>query len=240
MGGGYQFIGNIKQTLVERWNGSSWEIRPSPNAGSSDNTLTAVAALSANDVWAVGDYLDASGVARTLTEHWNGSAWSIVSSPNNSTDDNVLLAVSGNPATGNLRAVGYYIWVGGISEPLIEHWNGSTWVIESVPSQGGGDNSLFGVVIAATNNIWAVGHYVNTASGNTRTLIEHWDGSAWTIVSSPNQPGDNTLFAVDSVSTNDVWAVGSSYSGIVQHADRALEWLDLEHRIKPQSGFRQQ
>jgi hypothetical protein len=41
-------------TLILHWDGSIWSVVPSPNGGAGDNSLSDVAAVSANDVWAVG------------------------------------------------------------------------------------------------------------------------------------------------------------------------------------------
>src|SRR5207249_767545 len=79
--GSYDDASSPEQTLVERWNGSSWEVVSSPNTGSASNHLYGVAAVSANDVWAVG-YYDNGTTRQTLIEHWDGSSWSIVPSPN--------------------------------------------------------------------------------------------------------------------------------------------------------------
>src|SRR5205823_13678772 len=66
-------------------------------------------------------------------------------------------------------------------------------------------NVLWDVAAISPNDVWAVGYYSN----GTITLVEHWDGTQWSIVPSPN-PGDsdNYLGAVATVSSNDVWAVG--------------------------------
>ena len=48
--------GSIDQTLTEHWNGTAWSVVASPNLGTSDNVLYGVAAVAANDVWAVGYY----------------------------------------------------------------------------------------------------------------------------------------------------------------------------------------
>ena len=51
----------------------------------SGSTLTGVSARAANDIWAVGSFSAAKGTnsnSFTLTMHWNGSAWTIVPSPN--------------------------------------------------------------------------------------------------------------------------------------------------------------
>jgi hypothetical protein len=52
-----------------------------------------------------------------------------------------------------------------------------------------------------------VGDFIN-ASGVRQTLIEHWNGTQWSVVPSPNLMGNNLLRGVAIVSANDVWAVG--------------------------------
>jgi hypothetical protein len=48
----------------------------------------------------------------------------------------------------------------------------------------------------------------------------HWDGSIWSIVPSP---GQGFLHAVEAISSNDVWAVGSYYSNQVERGE-ILHW----------------
>src|SRR5206468_9107024 len=84
-----------------------WEVVSSPNVGTSDNQLRGVAAVSANDVWAVGDYSNGTGHQQTLVEHWNGTAWSVVPSPNVGTGHNVLNGVAAVSAN-DVWAVGTY------------------------------------------------------------------------------------------------------------------------------------
>ena len=60
----------------------------------------------------------------------------------------------------------------------------------------------------------------------TTSYIAHWDGNAWTRVSSPN-PGlyENDLNAVTAIAPDDVWAVGeqadtdNGYQGLAVHWD---------------------
>jgi hypothetical protein len=101
----------LRQTLIERYDGSSWSLLASPNAGAYQNELNGVAAVSANDVWAVGEYSTAAGAGglnQTLIEHYDGSNWSIVFSPNSLIEDNHLTGVAVVPGTARLWAVGYY------------------------------------------------------------------------------------------------------------------------------------
>src|SRR2546430_2345799 len=80
---GHYFNGTTDQTLTEHWNGSVWKLVPSPDPGGSSNfnDLYSVAATSASNAWAVGLHFN-SIAPQTLTEHWNGTAWKLVPSPN--------------------------------------------------------------------------------------------------------------------------------------------------------------
>ena len=65
---------------------STFTIVSSPSPGKLQNELQGVSAISNTDVWAVGfsnsRFAEASPLGdHTLTEHWNGSNWSIVRSP---------------------------------------------------------------------------------------------------------------------------------------------------------------
>src|SRR2546421_433271 len=73
----------------------TWSVVKSPNVGSRDNQLSGVAAVSANNIWAVGSYLNSSGNAnQTLIEHWNGTSWNVVKSPNVGFHNNELSGVA--------------------------------------------------------------------------------------------------------------------------------------------------
>jgi len=68
-----------------------------------------VAAVSANNSWAAGYYFNSGGIPRTLIEHWNGTSWKVVPSPNVGPNDNLLNGVARIPGSSNVWAVGYYI-----------------------------------------------------------------------------------------------------------------------------------
>src|SRR5205814_1698076 len=70
-----------------------------------------------------------------------------------------------------------------------------------------GSNVLLGTDAISANDVWAVGWA--TSPGNAPALIEHWDGSAWNIVPSPDPiTGSYSLQDVSALSTTDAWAVG--------------------------------
>ena len=73
---------------------ADWEVVASPNAGRQANSLSSVAAVADNDVWAVGWAFNPSlNAYRTVTEHWNGTRWSLVRSPNATNGYNLLNGV---------------------------------------------------------------------------------------------------------------------------------------------------
>jgi hypothetical protein len=199
------------RTLAEHWNGTAWKAVPAPNHGPNGNYLRGVAAFSTSDVWAVGDYQSKTIPQRTLIEHWNGTAWQIVASPNAGSSDNYLFHVAG-VAANDLWAVGYYVNSQSVYRTLIEHWNGTTWKVIASPNITGSD-ILNSVVAVSTSDVWSVGVSYNN-SGPTQTLIEHWNGSNWQVVVSPNPfTIGNSLWGVAAVSANNVWAVGSGIDG---------------------------
>lgn len=201
---------NGNATLVEHWDGSQWSIVPSRNVpGAEEQILKGVTAVAANDIWAVGSVEPQSGPTRTLTEHWDGSQWSIVPSPNPGALNNVLNGTTAI-ATNNVWAVGY-----GDGAPafgtLTEQWNGSQWQVIPSADASGQFNILTAVNAPAADNIWTVGYTQNV--GLNQTLSEHWDSSQWQVVPTPNVgTGNNQLLAVTSTGTN-IWAVGFTGSG---------------------------
>jgi hypothetical protein len=191
------------QTLSEYWNGTQWSFVTNPNQGTF-HSLSGVAARSTSDVWAVGQYVTSSNNFDTLTEHWNGSAWSIIPSPNSMSQLNDLLGVA-VIAANNVWAVGNS---NADQQTLVEHWNGTMWSIVPSPSPGVNGNSLNAVVAVSANDVRAVGYQYNS-SGIQQTLIEQWNGSAWSVVPSPSPgPSMNELMGVTALSAANVWAVG--------------------------------
>jgi hypothetical protein len=187
----------------------SWGVQP-PNVGSGSNALTGVATTSACDAWAVGDYYNGV-VDVTLIEHWNGTSWKHVPSPDPggfpTTDDLNAVAAS---SSSNAWTVGSS-FNGTVSKTLIAHWNGKTWKqVKSLNAGGSTPNDILrGVAATSSSNAWAVGdNYNGTAD---QTLIEHWNGKAWKLEPSPNPGGsshDNVLNGVTATSSSNAVAVG--------------------------------
>jgi hypothetical protein len=195
----------VGRPLIEHWDGARWTLVRSPRVGRGFGILNGLAALSADDVWAVGTHQGS-----TLIEHWDGTAWAVVPSPEGARAESELYAVSA-AGPDDVWAVGdSYDNRGG--DTLVEHWDGTQWTV--VPSLDGPqpNTALYGVLALGSGNVWAVGSTYDPVLVDYKTFTEHWDGSAWTVVPSPNPgPFYDQLFGVAGSAGGDVWAVGQAY-----------------------------
>jgi hypothetical protein len=218
---GYSERAKEYTTLVEHWDGDRWRVVESPNVGTSQfNTLTSVDALSDTDAWAVGSYRTATS-RKTLIQRWDGTSWTIVSSPNPGTLSNSLLDIAA-AGSGEIWAVGWKSSGEGLRS-LVLHRDGTRWVEVAMPTVGTGDNVLTGVSAAGAGDVWATGYYVDGTQYKTLTL--HYDGDTWSRVPSPNGgDGISILRDIGAYSSTDAWAVGFEY-----RADQGLYVASTQH-----------
>jgi hypothetical protein len=203
-------------TLIERWNGSSFSIVPSPNVANRNNWLEDIDGVAPDDIWAVGHADDPSFFgSKSLAQHWDGSSWTIVPTPNVGSQETVnnLTGVDA-VASNNVWAVGTVANFSG-SRALIMRWNGTAW--RFVRNDCG--RGLNKVDARTSTDIWAVGNGVTC----------HWNGSRWTQFPVGLPPSDSYVDPRDVtvVSANNAWLVGLQLSscgegqvcatGAVQH-----------------------
>lgn len=93
---------------------------------------------------------------------------------------------------------------------------GVVWAIVPSPNLGNDFNRLDAVAAASPSDVWAVGLTRNTPSGKYRTLVEHFNGTAWAVVSSPTLGPSAELRGVDASGASDAWAVGQFFDGSSQ------------------------
>src|SRR5205085_9470439 len=125
-----------------------------------NNELWGVASVSSNDVWAVG-----SAGNQTLVEHYTANCPPATNTP---APTNTSIPPTNTPLPTNTP-----ICVAG-------------WNIVNSPNVGSGANALKRVAAVSATDVWAVGQYRDASTGSDHTLIEHWNGSQWSVVSSPN------------------------------------------------------
>ncbi|MHB8585006.1 MAG: hypothetical protein ACYDDF_04130 [Thermoplasmatota archaeon] len=224
---------NTFSTLTLHYDGQSWAVVPSANvAQAQDNELIGVSCVGSADCWAVG--YDSVGnpafatgnvlLYQTLVEHWDGSMWTIASSPNAPA---VALPgptgpVAGTPGNNELQAVScasatMCVAVGGhvngvnAEYTLIEVYDGQTWTVVPSPNPSSANYQyLLGVTCLSETRCWAVGY--ESGATATQSLMLLGNGSSWSVVPSANAPtGSNFPFSVSCASAQDCWAVGYSY-----------------------------
>jgi len=204
----------VSKTLVELWNGTAWSIVSSPDRGKSSNELNAVSCKSTTFCVAVGDY--SSHGFDTLVEMWNGSHWSLTTSP----EADLYTDLYGVSCTSTrfCEAVGYYTNTA-MEGTLVETWNGTSWSITPSPNPSitatayRGVNALNGVSCTSARFCEAAG-YDNNSSNVARSLVEKWNGSAWSVATTHDKgSGTNTLDGVSCKSPTFCVAVGDYASG---------------------------
>ena len=212
-------IGAAYKPLIEHYDGAGWRSIPGAQlpAGTLAGGLISVSAASKNDVWAVGYRTGGTGY-RTLVEHFDGTRWSVQSSPSPGTLENVLLGVTA-AGPNNVWAVGYRK-DDTVDRALIEHYDGTKWTTVASPSAIGAFDVLRGVaVVPTTGEVWAVGFTFDIASGGFRPITISTDPSraplTWTVIDPATQNGKVIGHEFKDVagepSADQVWAVG--YSG---------------------------
>ncbi len=163
---------------------STWSLGtiPSPNALQLVQ-LASVTCASASFCVAVGNQPGTGGSnTNTLIEQWNGSSWSIVTSPNPAgAGESQLYGVScAGPSF--CAAVGVSGPGTTFVNPLVEHWNGKSWsIVTAVNPTGSPATQLSQVSCLSSTWCTAVGRSENTLN-NRVALVEMWNGTSWTTV----------------------------------------------------------
>jgi hypothetical protein len=225
--------------IIEHFDGTKWSVSPGPPFQPSDQpSLEGLTSISATDMWAAGSILTTIGglpSAFPLFEHFDGTSWT--ATIDESTLNGFISGISAD-ATNDVWAVGTVA----LGQTFIEHFDGTSWSVVPSPSPGNGLKTLFGVAAIAPNDAWAVGFFVGALNQDRpqKTLIEHWDGTSWKVVPSPNVGGPNTqtvsnqLRGVIAVSTNDVWAFGDTDAfGPSKITNLVLHWNGTAWAIVP-------
>lgn len=168
--GSYDNASARQVPLAERWNGTDWMLQQAPMpGGATASTLNAVSCAGVAECIAVGNYTTTSGASAALVEDWNGSTWSIQSFPSSSP---AALSDVSCPSSAACATVGGW---------TAAFWNGSAWTISNaLPPNPGPYGGLDGVSCTSATACTVVG------SNPPLTLAEAWDGTRWSVQSTPN------------------------------------------------------
>jgi hypothetical protein len=225
--GGYGTTGSsLSMPLAESLSGTTWTTQavPTPSSGAFA-TLAGVSCISASSCTAVGEYLNTvSNQSVPFAAHWDGTSW---------TDQSMPVA-AGATATGLYSvtctsanaciATGGYATTGGAGSPnnvLVETWNGTSWAVQTAPTPTGATAAaLTNVSCTASNACTAVGGYATSGPLPNKTLAERWNGTSWTVQTTPNPSSGSAMFTGVSCTGADCFAVGAPTT----HSAVAEEW----------------
>lgn len=200
-----------KRALAMHWDGSGFAVFDTPffdNAPIGGHGLTAVSAVSTDDVWAVGGGHDGDYVGFSYIVHWDGSQWQYRPGPTAGVFQRWydVQAV----AADDVWAVGDYEDASGY-HGLVAHWDGTSWT--RIPDSPVGGSA---VEVLAPDRV-----YVGGAG------VARWDGSSWTVVATFPGVSSPSLWSLEQAGPCAVWGAGRLFEGQI---------LPLSVRLDPANG----
>src|SRR5262249_8711457 len=173
---------------------------------------------------------------KTLVERWNGTAWSIVPSPNRAGLDELqgVSCVSASACT----AVGFSA-ASPKSGPssvrtLIETWNGTACSIVPSPNPRTATGTfLFGVSCVTAAFCAAVGSYGQPDTAKSDPITAIWNGSTWSVAPNPQKLHNADLASVSCVSATACTAVGSHRRLTAPRGTLAESWNGSSWSVVP-------
>ena len=229
---GYEYpAGGHPQPVTYLNSGSGWTKYSPPSQGSTSTQYLYGIATSSSDAWTVGYYTSQYGYIQTLAYHWSGSSWGTgavtSANPGGSTCTNQLNAVALD-SSSTPWAVGYYWCNNYYMQPMLQKWNGSQFVNQTLSPLGSTTGGRLNGISFSSSYGWAVGQATNTGASY---LIYTYNGSSW---SSPTVGSINNavLNSVTAVSNTEAWAVGYQPNGtytkplILHTTDGGSTWTE--------------
>jgi hypothetical protein len=200
---------NSVASLAERWNGRRWKLQRTPNP-SGEGAFLAVSCASAKACTAVGVRGGIDLNSGPLAERYNGTKWIVEATP----DPNSQLTGVSCASASSCTAVGYTYTSSQVT--FAEQWDGHDWTTQPTPNGTQPNNHLAAVSCASPRACTAVGQTQgNPFSGPAETLAERWNGTDWTIQSTPT--GHRAIWfltAIDCPTMHACTAVGSHHPGL--------------------------
>jgi hypothetical protein len=193
--------------FAEKWDGHGWS-KFKPPGGINTGELLSVSETNDGRAWAVGDEVDPNLMSSAVIDHWNGTQWI-----------RVPAAELGGSLTSVAAIADNDVWAAGFgnSAPIVEHWDGTRW--SKVPFQIPGSvyYDFQAIAVASRTDAWLSGIQGPFNSSNASlSLLEHWDGRSWKLVSAPSGDLGNYLYGVVDVGGT-ATIVGSSYNNDPAH-----------------------
>jgi hypothetical protein len=198
-------------------------------AGSAPTTSAATRGLLDGVSCHAADSCEAVG---SVADGWNGTKWTV-----QPISQQQLFGVS-CAAANTCEAVGEYVDSSHFEQTFAQGWNGAKWILQTTPSLTSSalNPGLFGVSCAAANSCEAVGYFTDTsASYQSVTLAEGWNGKTWTVQPSPNGSSagaGSQLYGVSCAAADFCEAVGTYFNSSDVHMALAEHWNGTKWTIQ--------
>jgi hypothetical protein len=199
---GYAGKNPSPRVLMLHWNGSAWSRVTGPSVLTGAGQLTAITVVNSKDAWAAGFTGNPLKTIHTLLLHWNGRAWSQITSPA-PVKDGELSAVTAT-AKGGFAAGFYYT-----GEAATDYWTlsfrlaGSKWSRVAAKT----NNAAFdGVATTTAGTTWATANAVGMITGG----LARWTGGKWKWTSFPVQGQYHALNGIAAGPRGIALAVGTN------------------------------
>ena len=164
-------------------------------------------------VFLVGAVAAGMAPARAQVRQTACGNWQVVNGANLGNQPSTLADVSTISPSDVWAAGGRGDLIGFPKFTVAEHWDGTSWTQTPTrnPHKFTTDANFFNSISAVSStDVWAVGVHIENGGTAEHPLIEHWDGSRWTVSPVPPIAGDAFLDGVDGRAPDDAWAVGGS------------------------------
>jgi hypothetical protein len=231
-----------KLPIAAHWDGRSLTVM-NPFPASVTGSLNGVAALSPDDVWAVGTLDIGARSEQGVIVHWDGARWQTVDAP---------LPPQGG-LVGVTATTDSDVWVGGTEDapvvetdppdsgvvdgPLILHWDGNSWsradgsaLVRTCPQRLADDGSgqpawlwecgsyLVAIDATSKDNVWAAVTDRGFDFSAYGSVVLHFDGTSWSRRMAATQD-DLAVVAedVEAKAPEESWALDS-------YIDPASDW----------------
>jgi hypothetical protein len=240
-GGQFTNAGGTPANRIARWNGSSWSVFGTAGNNGVNNTVYALAFDSAGNLYAGGEFTQATGITVNRVARWDGTAWNALGSGTVGTN-NIVYALAVD-STDTLYAGGSFTTAGGVTVNRVASWNSSTNTWSTL--SGGVNNIVWALIVDENDDLYVGGQFV-TAGGNAIQRLARWDGASWSSVGA-DFPATVRALAYDSAgqlyATGDFTTLtippGSTSTVTMRRIARwnGVTWSPLGNGINNGSGY---
>lgn len=201
--GWYENSSGVELPWAARWNGTTWAVQSVSAPTEAIATYPyEVSCTSSTTCTMVGEYHNSSDTGVLFAERWNGTSWSVQSTPSPTGAKSSILEGVSCTASTTCMATGVYENSASVYVPLSERWNGTEWSLQTAPPPVGAKASgLPGLSCLSSTACIAVGYYTNSA-GTQGPLAEYWNGTEWQIESPPTVEGPSPFLQAVSCTTS--------------------------------------